>query len=82
VRKIRIVVADDHPIVRDGLRSMLSAVDDFEVVGEAASGPEAVVRVRDTDPDVVVMDLRMPGGDGVAPCASCRPSAPAPPSWS
>jgi DNA-binding NarL/FixJ family response regulator len=66
VRRIRIVVADDHPIVRDGLRTMLSAVPDFEVVGEAASGPEAVVRVRDTDPDVVVMDLRMPGGDGVA----------------
>jgi DNA-binding NarL/FixJ family response regulator len=66
VRTIRIVIADDHPIVRDGLRSLLSAVSDFEVVGEAASGPEAVVRVRDTDPDVVVMDLRMPGGDGVA----------------
>ena len=63
---IRILVVDDHPIVRDGLRSMLSAVIDFEVVGEAASGPEAVVRVRETDPDVVVMDLRMPGGDGVA----------------
>ncbi|WP_206422678.1 response regulator [Nocardioides pantholopis] len=62
---IRIVVADDHPVVRDGIRSMLGAVADFEVVGEAASGPEAVARVRETDPDVVVMDLRMPGGGGV-----------------
>lgn len=62
---IRIVVADDHPVVRDGVRSMLAAVPDFEVVGEAASGPEAVVVAQDTDPDVVVMDLRMPGGGGV-----------------
>ncbi|TYP89027.1 response regulator [Blastococcus xanthinilyticus] len=62
---IRIVVADDHPVVRDGLRSMLAGVPDFEVVGEAASGPEAVAQVRATDPDVVLMDLRMPGGGGV-----------------
>jgi DNA-binding NarL/FixJ family response regulator len=62
---VRIVVADDHPVVRDGVRSMLASVPDFEVVGEAASGPEAVAQVRATDPDVVVMDLRMPGGGGV-----------------
>jgi DNA-binding NarL/FixJ family response regulator len=62
---IRLVVADDHPVVRDGVRSMLAAVADFEVVGEAASGPEAVAVVAATDPDVVVMDLRMPGGGGV-----------------
>jgi DNA-binding NarL/FixJ family response regulator len=62
---IRIVVADDHPVVRDGVRSMLAGVPDFEVVGEADSGPEAVAQVRATDPDVVVMDLRMPGGGGV-----------------
>jgi DNA-binding NarL/FixJ family response regulator len=62
---IRIVVVDDHPVVRDGVRSMLAAVPDFEVVGEAASGPEAVEQVLATDPDVVVMDLRMPGGGGV-----------------
>lgn len=63
---IRILVVDDHPVVRDGVRSMLAAVTDFEVVGEAASGPEAVAQVELTDPDVVVMDLRMPGGDGVS----------------
>lgn len=62
---IRIVVADDHPVVRDGVRSMLAGVPDFDVVGEAASGPEAVAVVAATDPDVVVMDLRMPGGGGV-----------------
>ncbi|WP_151526342.1 response regulator [Serinicoccus kebangsaanensis] len=62
---IRLVVVDDHPVVRDGIRSMLAAVPDFDVVGEAASGPEAVTMVRRVDPDVVVMDLRMPGGGGV-----------------
>lgn len=60
-----IVVVDDHPVVRDGIRSMLGSVPDFDVVGEAGSGPEAVALVRQSDPDVVVMDLRMPGGDGV-----------------
>lgn len=62
---IRIVVVDDHPVVRDGVRSMLTSVPDFEVVGEAASGPEAVAVVLATNPSVVVMDLRMPGGGGV-----------------
>ncbi len=64
--RTRIVVVDDHPVVRDGVRSMLGSAPDFEVVGEASSGPEAVALVRTRDPDVVVMDLRMPGGDGVA----------------
>lgn len=62
---IRIVVVDDHPVVRDGIRSMLGTVPDFDVVGEAGSGPEAVALVRKEDPDVVVMDLRMPAGGGV-----------------
>ena len=61
----RIVVVDDHPVVRDGIRSMLGGVPDFEVVGEASSGPEALALVRQSDPDVVVMDLRMPDGGGV-----------------
>ena len=60
-----IVVVDDHPVVRDGIRSMLGGVPAFDVVGEAGSGPEAVTLVRESDPDVVVMDLRMPGGGGV-----------------
>ncbi len=60
------VLADDHPVVREGLRGMLAAEPDIEVVGEAASGPEAVTLVGRMHPDVVLMDLRMPGGDGVA----------------
>jgi DNA-binding NarL/FixJ family response regulator len=63
---IRVLLADDHPVVREGLRGMLAAEPDIEVVGEAASGPEAVILAERLRPDVVLMDLRMPGGDGVA----------------
>ncbi len=62
---IRILVVDDHPVVRDGVAATLSAVADFEVVGQAANGVEAIQRAAALDPDVVVMDLRMPGGNGV-----------------
>jgi DNA-binding NarL/FixJ family response regulator len=62
---IRLVIVDDHPVVRDGLRGMLAAPD-FEVVGEAASGDEAVAVVTALSPDVVLMDLRMPGSDGLS----------------
>jgi DNA-binding NarL/FixJ family response regulator len=62
---IRVLLADDHPVVREGLRGMLDAEPDIEVVGEAASGPEAVVLAGRLRPDVILMDLRMPGGDGV-----------------
>lgn len=62
---VRIVVVDDHPVVRDGVASMLAAVPDFVVVGDADSGPAAVELAADLAPDVVVMDLRMPGGSGV-----------------
>jgi DNA-binding NarL/FixJ family response regulator len=62
---IRILVVDDHPVVRDGVAATLSAVADFEVVGQAGSGPEAVQLAAALDPDVVIMDLRMPGGGGV-----------------
>jgi DNA-binding NarL/FixJ family response regulator len=62
---IRVLLADDHPVVREGLRGMLDAEPDIEVVGEAASGPEAVVLAGRLEPDVILMDLRMPGGDGV-----------------
>ena len=69
---IRIVVADDHPIVRDGIAATLSGTHGFEVVGQAASGPEAVDLVMAHAPDVVVMDLRMPGGGGVAAVQELR----------
>jgi DNA-binding NarL/FixJ family response regulator len=67
---IRVLLVDDHPVVRMGLRHLLAAADDVEVAGEAASGAEAVALAGDLAPDVVLMDLRMPGMDGVA--ATCR----------
>lgn len=63
---IRILVVDDHPVVRDGLLGMLSGPDDLEAVGEAADGHEAVLAVQRLDPDVVLMDLQMPNVDGIA----------------
>jgi len=62
---IRVVVADDHAIVRDGLVALLSALDGIEVVGAAENGREAITVVTDTRPDVVVMDVSMPLVDGV-----------------
>ena len=63
---IRVVVADDQPLVRSGLRALLANSDDLEVVGEAVDGRDAVVVVTRTRPDVVLMDVRMPGVDGIA----------------
>ena len=63
---IRVLLADDHPVVRAGLRGMLAAEAGIEVAGEAASGPEAVAMARTGGFHVILMDLRMPGGDGVA----------------
>jgi DNA-binding NarL/FixJ family response regulator len=62
---IRLLVVDDHPVVRNGLLGMFAGDAEFEVVGEAADGAEAVAYARALDPDVVLMDLRMPGMDGV-----------------
>ncbi len=62
---IRVVVADDHPVYRDGLAALLGSVPGVEVVGTAATGREAVDVARATSPDVVVMDVRMPELDGV-----------------
>src|SRR6476661_2747783 len=63
---IRIVLADDHPIVRDGLRKLLTLEEDIEVVGEASDGREVVQLVQETNPDVLILDLRMPYMDGLA----------------
>jgi DNA-binding NarL/FixJ family response regulator len=63
---VRIVIADDHPIVRDGLKKLLLLEDDFEVVGEAGDGREVLERVQALDPDVLLLDLRMPNLDGLA----------------
>jgi DNA-binding NarL/FixJ family response regulator len=63
---IRILIADDHPIVRDGLRAMLSTQADFVVAGEAADGLEALAQAAALRPDVILLDLEMPGLNGVA----------------
>ncbi|HYW25676.1 MAG TPA: response regulator transcription factor [Terriglobales bacterium] len=73
---IRVLLADDHHVVRVGLRAMLDPGPDLEVVGEAGDGAEAIALVRDLDPDVVLMDLRMPRMDGVAAIALLREEAP------
>ncbi|MCG8349270.1 MAG: response regulator transcription factor [Chloroflexales bacterium] len=64
--RIRLLIADDHPVVRAGLSGMLGAQPDFEILGEAANGAEAVTLAAQLRPDVVLMDLRMPELDGVA----------------
>jgi DNA-binding NarL/FixJ family response regulator len=73
---IRVLIADDHPIVRNGLRGAFAELADIEVVGEAANGREAVARAVALGADVVLMDLRMPEMDGVAAIAELRKSAP------
>lgn len=69
---IKVVIVDDHPVVRGGLVGMFAAEPGIDVVGEASSGPEGLVVIRDSDPDVVLMDLRMAGGDGVDAIARLR----------
>lgn len=62
---VRTLIADDHPLVRSGLRVLLAAAEDVEVVGEAATGEEAVTLAASLQPEVIVMDLRMPGINGI-----------------
>jgi DNA-binding NarL/FixJ family response regulator len=73
---LRIVLADDHPVVREGLAAMLTGQADFDVVGEAADGHTAARLVRDLQPDVLLTDLRMPGLDGVSLTAEVARTAP------
>ncbi|MFB4300476.1 response regulator [Actinomadura sp. NTSP31] len=69
---IRVLIADDHPVVRQGLRTFLSIQDDIEVVGEAADGTSAVTLAESLEPDIVLMDLKMPGADGVTALTELR----------
>jgi DNA-binding NarL/FixJ family response regulator len=66
MKKIRILLADDHAVLRAGIRVLLEAQPDLEVIGEAGDGQAAVQRARELQPDVVVMDIGMPGLDGLA----------------
>jgi DNA-binding NarL/FixJ family response regulator len=69
---IGLLIVDDHPVVRDGLRGMFAGDDRFQVLGEAADGTEALAVARAVHPDVVLMDLRMPGMDGVTAIRALR----------
>jgi DNA-binding NarL/FixJ family response regulator len=69
---IKVLIVDDHRVVREGLRSFLDVQDDLEVVGEAADGDEAVLAAESLRPDVVLLDLKMPGADGVAALRELR----------
>ncbi|MBE1488234.1 response regulator transcription factor [Plantactinospora soyae] len=73
---ITVLLVDDHPVVRDGLRGMLADEPGIEVVGEAGNGRDAVTAARRLRPDVVLMDLRMPGLDGVAATLAVRDELP------
>lgn len=72
MRCIRLLIADDHPVVRAGLQAMIASQPDFEIVGEAASGLEVVSMTAQVCPDLIIMDLRMVGMDGVAATAEVR----------
>lgn len=65
MEQIRILIADDHPLFRKGMRGLLESLPEMEVVGEAATGDEAIMLAADLAPDVIVMDLQMPGGTGL-----------------
>jgi DNA-binding NarL/FixJ family response regulator len=73
---IRVFLLDDHEVVRRGLRELLEAEDDLEVVGEAGTAEEAYGRIPATSPDVAVLDVRLPDGDGVEVCREVRSKRP------
>src|SRR5680860_836547 len=75
--KLRVMLVDDHEVVRQGLRSLLETEEDIEVVAEADSGKNAVHFARIQNPEVVVMDVRMPEGSGVEACRAIRDESPA-----
>lgn len=76
-RVIRVLLADDHVLLRQGLQSLLDAEHDLEVVGQASSGDEALACACTLSPDVVVMDVSMPNGDGIRATANIRSACPA-----
>jgi two-component system NarL family response regulator len=75
-KQIRILLVDDHPVVRQGLRRILSEFDEISIAGEAASGREAIDRVREMNPDVVLMDISMPEMSGIEATSVLRRESP------
>ncbi len=75
--QVRILICDDHALVRRGIRRILEAEHDFDVVAEASDGAAAVAAVSQSAPDVVVMDVRMPGASGIEACREIRAHFPA-----
>ena len=75
-KSIKVLLADDHTIVREGVRALLSREDDITIVGEASDGREAVQMAQDLQPDVVVTDLAMPGLNGVDAALQIRKQCP------
>ena len=73
---VRVLIADDHPLFREGMRGRLDRVDDITVVGEAASGDEAVELARELDPHVILMDIKMPGLNGIEATREIREASP------
>lgn len=73
---IRLLLVDDHPSIREGLLAIFSQDPDFQVIAEAESGEQALRLVRETSPDVVLLDLRLPAADGFATCASLLKARP------
>ena len=65
MRRTRMLIADDHPLFRSGMRALLQTTQDLEIVGEAATGDEVVALVATIQPDVILMDLRLPGSSGI-----------------
>jgi DNA-binding NarL/FixJ family response regulator len=74
---VRVLIVDDHPVVRTGLRGMLAGTPEIDLVGEASDGQEAVLQAQRLQPDVILMDLRLPGLDGVAATTRIKQDRPA-----